>query len=309
MGWISSSIAYTFLAYLLSYHHHVTHADTNTDTGTDTLTVTDTDTNTDTITPHIQRALSYEWTTTDPTNWLEVPFNHHYDTHECNIPIVSSDISKEEFYSKYWLKQPLLIVPTQKYSHHHISTRKLWSRSRILEQYADQPIQLARGHDFNHNGIASLTVPLYRYLNYTRSSSSSTTTSPPYYAFDRTPFLHNNPTMLKQYHSHDIFNIDSGYSASLTLAIGISGTGPTHHSHNDGWNEVIYGRKTWIMYPPTYNVHVNSYKSAAYWYDHVYADLTTKHDTKGTDQVYICTQLPGEIIYVPESWYVYSGSQ
>lgn len=57
---------------------------------------------------------------------------------------------------------------------------------------------------------------------------------------------------------------------------------PLHH-HKDAWNGLVFGEKHWWFYPPAFAV--SSTKISSNW-----------------DSIYFCKQLPGDLMYVPDSW-------
>ena len=64
---------------------------------------------------------------------------------------------------------------------------------------------------------------------------------------------------------------------------GPSGSGAPLHFHQDAWNAVLFGKKSWSLYP----THNSSYSKK------IYPDWNAP---------YYCDQYPGDIVYVPDAW-------
>lgn len=233
-------------------------------------------------------------------NWLLEPYPHKYDSSYCNIDIVSSDITVEYFNNNYLYKKPILIVPTDEYSKHHINTRIHWTKQRIIQQYGNNSITLGTVSSLTHTGQGKLYSYILSEYLYELDNNNSTIRNK-YYLFDRSSFFQSSYDMLSQHHKHDIFNQDTNplYDSVTTLAIGGTGSGINYHFHKDGWNEVIFGRKRWFFYP--YNISIpygyNSAQTVSKWYKQNY------HRIEQHEKPFECTQYPGEIMYVPEGWY------
>jgi tetratricopeptide (TPR) repeat protein len=95
------------------------------------------------------------------------------------------------------------------------------------------------------------------------------------------------------------FNSDP---AKLTLyfCLGGANSGVQFHKHADAWNVQIFGRKRWLLYPPDemppFHYPVNAV-SVNKWIRTIYTQLPEARRPRS------CTVRPGELIYVPESWY------
>ena len=136
----------------------------------------------------------------------------------------------------------------------------------------------------------------------------------------------------------DTDNAAYGHSDSMTFALGPTGSGINFHYHKvqshtthtlthlsiaraathaapsdltrlpplylcavqDGWNEVLFGRKRWFLYPPSVGAPpggYNQFEAALQWYSATYESLSE------ADKPVECMQYPGEVFYVPEDWY------
>lgn len=91
-----------------------------------------------------------------------------------------------------------------------------------------------------------------------------------------------------------------GHKASeRIIAIGGTDSGIPFHFHGEAWNELLYGRKRWFLYPPHSppSRGYNDYHDQAQWTRDTYEWLD--YDEKPVE----CFQVPGDIIYIPEGWY------
>ena len=95
---------------------------------------------------------------------------------------------------------------------------------------------------------------------YIHDMSLQNGTSRIHYLFDRNKFLLQTPELLEIYKPHHLFHYESNpiYEPGMTFALGPTGTGINFHYHKDGWNEVLYGRKRWFMYPPEIGKETNN---------------------------------------------------
>jgi len=237
-------------------------------------------------------------------NWLREPYPHMYDSDACNIDIVTTDITLEEFNKNYFYKKPLLIVPTESYAQHHRSTRHKWARKEFIRRYGNLPVALGTLHSLTVYGAGKIDIPLEEYLKQLRNETSIIKDK--YYLFDRSSFFQTAADMLTEYKKHPIFDLNNNpaYETATTLALGPTKSGINFHFHKDGWNEVLFGRKRWFFYPPSitppngYNSHEPVYK----WYDENYATLVANKSDAHRHPIE-CFQYPGEIMYVPEGWF------
>jgi len=276
---------------------------------------------------HIHRGVQFDEDGTRlSSGWFEEEDGQSvYDTDRCNIDIRTTDMSVDEFNRDYYLKRPVLIVPTTASSIQSIRRlRKKWSCHHLIK-HGHVTVQLGTAHQLTAYGEGRRRMTLEQYIrqmeieretpadehgNCTNSSSSSSS-SPPctsspsvpnfsrtYYLFDRGNFFRSAPKLRRDYDPPEYFRQDV-YNPSLTFALGVSGTGISHHYHKDAWNQVIHGRKRWFIYSPSAGVPpggYNQFDPAHVWYESTY------HRLSEDELPMECVQYPGETLYIPEDW-------
>jgi ankyrin repeat protein len=83
--------------------------------------------------------------------------------------------------------------------------------------------------------------------------------------------------------------IDASYN-NFQFMISPEGVGASPHFHNSALNALIFGRKTWFLFPPHKAVHTTKHVLA--WY----------HEDYRQGEAYECTQQSGDILFVPDTW-------
>ena len=242
--------------------------------------------------------------TADADNWHEEPYPHPYDTQRCNIDRVAIDrLTEQQFLTQYYLRKPLILTPTPITAQTTLRVRAAWSRQSTLRQLSKLPVNLGTPHSLTAFGDGVVSSTLGQYIVDLRNASVDRI-SADHYLFDRRGFFKQAAVLLETYQPHPLFhwhttNAQYGTSDGMTYALGPTGSGINFHYHKDGWNEVLFGRKRWFLYPPTVGAPpggYNQFEPALRWYEETY-------DTLGEDELpYECVQYPGEVFYVPEDW-------
>lgn len=242
--------------------------------------------------------------TADADNWQEEPYPHQYDTRRCNIERLSMDkMTQQRFLNQYYLRKPLILTPTPDSAHATLRVRAAWSRQSTLRQLADLPVNLGTPHSLTAFGDGVVSSTLGQYIVDLRNTSVDRV-SADHYLFDRRGFFKQATVLLDTYQPHPLFHwhtTDAQYGTSdgMTYALGPTGSGINFHYHKDGWNEVLFGRKRWFLYPPTVGAPpggYNQFEPALKWYEETYGGLAED------ELPYECVQYPGEVFYVPEDW-------
>ena len=83
--------------------------------------------------------------------------------------------------------------------------------------------------------------------------------------------------------------------------LGGAGSGVGFHRHGHAWNVVVYGRKRWFLYPPSFEhstvVLSNSSLDGVGWAKRYLWRV------EGTPLAPLeCTLGPGEMLYIPQDW-------
>lgn len=82
---------------------------------------------------------------------------------------------------------------------------------------------------------------------------------------------------------------------TMQFFLGAIGTGAPIHFHTHAYNLLMYGKKRWVVSPP---------RHAAYSKQHITTWMQSNPlpADKAATARYECIQLPGDIVYVPDSW-------
>lgn len=244
----------------------------------------------------------------DADNWQEEPYPHVYDTNRCTIDRIAIDkLTKQKFLSEYYLHKPLILTPTPQSAQATLRVRAAWSRPSTLRLLSKLPVNLGTPHSLTAFGDGVVSSTLGQYIVDLRNSSVDRI-SADHYLFDRRGFFKQAAVLLETYQPHPLFHwhtTDAQYGTSdgMTYALGPTGSGINFHYHKDGWNEVLFGRKRWFLYPPTVGAPpggYNQFEGALKWYDETY------HTLKEDELPFECVQYPGEVFYVPEDWSAYN---
>eukprot|EP00662_Eupelagonemidae_sp_cell21_P031959 gene31959-20081_t len=121
----------------------------------------------------------------------------------------------------------------------------------------------------------------------------------PVYAFDKQEFLSRAPELRSEIVLPQF--LDSAPPRGLMyIAIGGSGAGVQFHKHSSTWSVQVFGRKRFLLYaagdmPPRHYPPVRM--SVSLWLKTFY------HELPRARQPLSCVCEPGDLIYVPESWY------
>ena len=240
----------------------------------------------------------------DADNWQEEPYPHQYDTNRCTIDRIAMDkLSQQQFLSDYYLHKPLILTPTPQSAQTTLRVRAAWSRQSTLRQLSNLPVNLGTPHSLTAFGDGVVSSTLGQYIQDLRNTSVDRI-SADHYLFDRRGFFKQAAVLLDTYQPHPLFHwhtTDAQYGTSdgMTYALGPTGSGINFHYHKDGWNEVLFGRKRWFLYPPTVGAPpggYNQFEPALRWYEETYGTLAEE------ELPFECVQYPGEVFYVPEDW-------
>ena len=237
--------------------------------------------------------------------WLEEGWPHAFDTQRCTVDRLPMDaMTPQLFRSSYYLQKPFILTPTAESAAVTLRVRAAWSRRRTLAELGSIPVNLGTPHSLTAFGDGVVSSTLGAYIADLRNASVDRL-SADHYLFDRKGFFKHAASLLQSYSPHRLFHWDStqgryGLSESMTYALGPTGSGINFHYHKDGWNEVLFGRKRWFLYPASVGCPpggYNQFEAALSWYRDSYASLSA-------EQLPLeCMQFPGEVLYVPEDWY------
>lgn len=90
-------------------------------------------------------------------------------------------------------------------------------------------------------------------------------------------------------------------AVALSFGVGWSGSGVSWHVHGAGYSEVLWGRKRWLLYPPSAGRDwlppgFDPNASTASWVEQVLPRLPAQ------ERPLDCVIGPGEVLYFPSQW-------
>jgi hypothetical protein len=213
-------------------------------------------------------------------------------TDRCDIVRLKS-LSQTEFESDYYLKKPFMLS-TDLGDH-----AKAFSRPEMIKNYGNRTVLTGISRD-----IITLAGTGYHPMDLSDYVGGIMAQGKDYggdtlYLFDRGEFF-KEATGLKSHIelSSTPFRLDD--EDALYIAIGNAYSGTQFHHHADGWNLQIFGKKHWMMYPPSQMppIHYPSiYVGIRRWFDHFLPQL------EESEKPIVCTAGPGDVIYIPDGWY------
>ena len=226
----------------------------------------------------------------------------------CPFPVIdATKATSRVFYDKcFKVQSPCIIVnglltwpAIQKYH---------WHRKNFLRSFGKLKTMIASRSEFPLNqGQSNVRMTLEKYLNRSRTATESL-------LFDFFEEIkHSNSNLKKTFRKFDtdtpgVFGADgkdlffSVFPESTKpyklLSIGRSGGGIDYHTHGDTFLALLFGRKTWYIYPPgrlpsrvsrEIDLLTSNWKNVS-WY--------STQDRK--DRPVLCQQKSSQVLYLPQ---------
>ena len=130
------------------------------------------------------------------------------------------------------------------------------------------------------------------------------------YVFD-SQILHRDAALRADFSPLDALNFSSRLEQ---FYVGPAWSGAHPHFHGDAWNGLVFGSKLWVLFPPQEAFFTA--KPALTWFLKEYPKLkaaqsmaSASGSASGSSSSGVpptsfieCVQMPGDVIYVPESW-------
>eukprot|EP01116_Phalansterium_solitarium_P001765 TRINITY_DN11583_c0_g1_i1.p1 TRINITY_DN11583_c0_g1~~TRINITY_DN11583_c0_g1_i1.p1 ORF type:complete len:490 (-),score=157.25 TRINITY_DN11583_c0_g1_i1:55-1524(-) len=215
----------------------------------------------------------------------------------CTIDRRSADnITQAEFERVYKNKRPLIIVGGSRNMHR----RPLFTRQHLLKHYGDLVFPVGTSATL-YNGKGQKRAFRMALSTYLRMLEQ------PYrqdddqlYLFEWAPNLADEAAaLLGPFDALPLF--DFGHRPhERIIAIGKTDAGIPYHFHGQAWNELLFGRKRWFLYPansPPAGGY-SDYRGQDSWVRDNYPKIK-----EAGHMPHECFQLPGDVFYVPEGWY------
>ncbi|XP_055349343.1 uncharacterized protein LOC129596172 [Paramacrobiotus metropolitanus] len=217
-----------------------------------------------------------------------------YSISRCDFDQMNvNDITPEFFEKEYRYKKPLLIhFPN---GADGWTKADLWTLPALLRSYGQWEVGAGRGVDIvRHGGNGHYKSTFENYVMSLMEMRDSN--REPFYMFDRN--FYNASDLPRSMHPPEYFKISPVYDENIFF-LGASMSGVSFHKHADAWNGVIFGWKRWFIYPPTQTPPSGVWPglNTMEWYARIYPKLS------GDLAPLECMQGPGDVVYLPESWY------
>jgi oxalate decarboxylase/phosphoglucose isomerase-like protein (cupin superfamily) len=238
----------------------------------------------------------------------------------CTIPrIHRSQMTPELFRSSYYLKQPVIVTNVVS-----SPSAKGWTTEDLLSKYDEVPVGTGSSRTITKmGGTGRASAKLGDIIRALRTNNIHHG-DVDVYAFDRDSQLFQHAPQL----INDVRNTASDVLGSIFaapklpskvkfnttaekpiyryfLSVGGKGSGVHLHHHSDGWSYLFEGEKRWFVRSPYTLPRIThmGFMRMRYWLsDGVYPKLTFGKKTND-QQMLECVQYPGDLIYVPESWW------
>ncbi|GAU96572.1 hypothetical protein RvY_08000 [Ramazzottius varieornatus] len=228
------------------------------------------------------------WRTASKADW---------DSHGikgCDLDEISAEnLTPEYFEKEYRFKKPLLIhFPN---GADDWTKAELWTLPYLLKTYGKWEVGSGKGVDIvRHGGNGHYKSSFEDYIMSIMEQRDEH--REPFYMFDRT--FYNQSELPRSMHPPPYLAIHPVHDENIFF-LGASMSGVSFHKHADAWNGVVFGWKRWFIYPPTHTPPGGVWPglNTMEWFHRIYPELSKK------EMPMECMQGPGDIVYLPESWY------
>lgn len=224
---------------------------------------------------------------------------------------VWDSVTEEEFNEHYRDIKPLLLTspPGSKFLN-----RKPWQRENLLRSCSENPVLSGASHVVAYDSSGYVISTLEDFVDeMDHIEDKNGKGAEGHYIFDRRVFMAKNRKLresvsLPRYLHHITKNFreeakygfgscESKDNEPIGVSIGSSRSGTAFHNHGEAWNVVFYGKKRWLLYPPTAHFPILHSISHMAWIEHVMPTLAP------ADRPIEVVQGPGQLIYLPEAWH------
>jgi tetratricopeptide (TPR) repeat protein len=218
----------------------------------------------------------------------------------------AADLPAATFRAEYENRRPLIL----RNATGGAGRRAAFSKARLLARYGSARVKtgisklIPMAHGDGHYPAMALRDFVGR-----MSESPPAVAGDPLYLFDRDDFLRRAPELLAGLLAlpaalgGTVLTTAAGDGMAFYLAMGGALSGTQFHRHEEGWYAQLFGRKKWLLYPPSTPPPIHypaSQLSVADWLRTLYPALVGG----GRGRLPVeCTLEGGDLLYVPESWY------
>ena len=234
----------------------------------------------------------------------------------------AADLSAAAFRAEYENRRPLIL---RNATGPPGGRRAAFSKARLLARYGSAQVKtgISKLIPMAHGDGHYPTMALRDFVGRMMSESPPAVAGDPLYLFDRDDFLRRAPELLAELLAlpaalgGTVLTTAAGGGGGKSggggkngkngmafyLAMGGALSGTQFHRHEEGWYAQLFGRKKWLLYPPSTPPPIHypaSQLSVADWLRTLYPALVGG----GRGRLPVeCTLEGGDLLYVPESWY------
>ncbi len=235
----------------------------------------------------------------------------------CDIDVVpAASFTRERFMSDYANSKPVLVRGLAD----EWAARKdgAWSKEKLISSSVNMPINVGRPSTIVAAGGGRAGKKSLRdFIDEMDESNSSDGDAlrhhhdPKDVSFD-VKFFYENPEFIKDFSNPKMFEqfcnkkaIKTG-EAWLIFSLGSSRSGLPFHVHGPTWLGLVFGQKRWFLYPPGSGLSSNAFHEAD-WHP-LRNTMTFMNSTLsklgdiGDNGPLQCTQLPGDVMYLPAGY-------
>ncbi|GMH36190.1 hypothetical protein BSKO_04058 [Bryopsis sp. KO-2023] len=225
----------------------------------------------------------------DGKTWSSDGVEGYLLTDECSVDRIPLRAIEDYLFEAFYLEQkPVIIVGTE-----NERFARLTEKGALLEKYGDIEVTLSSANSISYRK----SPKLFRdYISDMKPQTLDRLGNETFYLFGPDKEISEELTpLISTYRRPSLASDDLAFS----FGIGPSGSGVPFHIHGHGFNEVVHGRKRWLLYPPDHMPPFNPDASSAHWLKHVYPTL------KGGDREKLqdCIIEVGEVLYFPSMWW------
>ncbi len=233
----------------------------------------------------------------------------------CDVDVVPvASFTKECFMNDYANRKPVLIRgladewPARKDG--------AWSKEKFLSNSINMPVNVGQSSTIvaaggGRTGKKSLRDFIHEMDESSSDGDDLRRHDPMDVSFD-VKFFYENPELVKEFSNPDMFKqfcnketVKTGESW-LIFSLGSSRSGLPFHVHGPTWLGLVFGQKRWFLYPPGSGLSSNAYHEAG-WHPLMNTitfmnSILSKLSGGEVDSPLQCTQLPGDVMYLPAGY-------
>lgn len=226
----------------------------------------------------------------------------------CNIDR-RQNLTVRQFIDEYAnLNRPVMItnVVQKMQTPEGVSLADAWSKEAFLQSYGHLKIEARKNTEVAYDivyGVDREEMTIQTYVE-TTMMEESTNSEEPNGEDDRLYMfgdfgqagsrIFHDVALTPDYFTGQFAMNETERQDTALFFLGSAGTGVSLHEHTNAWNLLVHGKKRWVLMPPYLHYGPVSLPLKEWmrdWYPKFPAGSVAQ-----------CTQMPGELLYVPTNW-------